>query len=125
MFITQFCLLFVLLSSTSSLRCYKGYALLKGSSIGNTTKECGKETDFCYNATADVASFSTIQKAGCNTVLCQYSMNECVEKNITGIPVKFCCCNTGDYCNKGEQTEELGIIDKGATLLKALNDILG
>ncbi|KAK5978275.1 hypothetical protein GCK32_016015 [Trichostrongylus colubriformis] len=74
------------------------------SSIGNYSKECGKETDFCYNATAEVASFSTLQKAGCNTLICQYSMNECIEKNITGIPVTFCCCNGTDYCNKREQT---------------------
>ncbi|PIO55644.1 hypothetical protein TELCIR_22968, partial [Teladorsagia circumcincta] len=74
------------------------------SSIGNTTKECGKETDFCYNATAEVASFSTLQKAGCNTMICQHSKNECIEKNITGIPMRFCCCNTADYCNKHEET---------------------
>ncbi|KAK6043775.1 hypothetical protein COOONC_18721 [Cooperia oncophora] len=52
-------------------------------------------------------------KSGCNTLICQllpfvpsmsrnYNMNECVEKNITGIPVKFCCCNDADYCATNE-----------------------
>lgn len=45
--------------------------LPSGSTIGEETKLCEKDTDYCYNATAPVFSFSTFQKAGCNTLICQ------------------------------------------------------
>lgn len=68
-----------------SLECYIGYSVLKGeqnnlcwrekeclgSTIGSETKKCEKETDFCYNATLHLADFTTLQKAGCNSVVCQ------------------------------------------------------
>ncbi|KHJ80645.1 hypothetical protein OESDEN_19677, partial [Oesophagostomum dentatum] len=72
------------------------------STIGENTKTCEKETDYCYNATAEVTSFSTIQKAGCNTVICQFNADTCFQRNVSGIPVKFCCCRDQDLCNRGE-----------------------
>ncbi|VDL76213.1 unnamed protein product [Nippostrongylus brasiliensis] len=70
-----------------------------GSSIGTESKECGRDTDSCYNVTADVNSFSVLQKAGCNTLLCQFNENQCTQKHISGIPVTFCCCKDADFCN--------------------------
>ncbi|RCN33121.1 hypothetical protein ANCCAN_21050 [Ancylostoma caninum] len=94
----------LLFATTTSLECYLGYSVLKGSTIGSNTKKCEKDTDFCYNATAEVATFSTIQKAGCNTLICQFNPDKCFERNVTGIPVKFCCCRDEDLCNRGEMT---------------------
>ncbi|VDP10755.1 unnamed protein product [Heligmosomoides polygyrus] len=95
------------------------------STIGNNTKLCGKDSDSCYNATADVASFSTIRKAGCNTLICQFNQNQCVQKNITGIPVTFCCCKDADLCNRGVKEATDSLIDKGASVLKGIVDYLG
>ncbi|CAL2029297.1 unnamed protein product [Caenorhabditis brenneri] len=86
------------------LKCYTGYSIMKGSTIGTETKECGKETDYCYNGTADISTFSKFQKAGCNTVICQFHANKCFDQNVSGQQLTFCCCNTGDLCNGGAVT---------------------
>ncbi|WKX94416.1 hypothetical protein Q1695_011574 [Nippostrongylus brasiliensis] len=97
-----------------------------GSSIGTESKECGRDTDSCYNVTADVNSFSVLQKAGCNTLLCQFNENQCTQKHISGIPVTFCCCKDADFCNNNSTVEDDGsLIDKGATVLKGITEILG
>ncbi|CAP31217.2 Protein CBG12211 [Caenorhabditis briggsae] len=118
------CVLFVFFLtipiSQGVLKCYTGYSIMKGSTIGTETKECGKETDFCYNGTADISSFSKFQKAGCNTVICQvipisltfkkkrrfqFHANKCFDQNVSGQQLTFCCCNTGDLCNGGAVTK--------------------
>ena len=73
-----------LLAICFGLECYTGYSVMHGtkilkqapsfhlgSTIGEETKQCGKPTDSCYNATIHVGSYAKLQKAGCNTVLCQ------------------------------------------------------
>ncbi|ULU11993.1 hypothetical protein L3Y34_015384 [Caenorhabditis briggsae] len=93
---------------------------MKGSTIGTETKECGKETDFCYNGTADISSFSKFQKAGCNTVICQFHANKCFDQNVSGQQLTFCCCNTGDLCNGGAVTDSGSLFDRGLSVLKGL-----
>ncbi|KAK6729187.1 hypothetical protein RB195_006308 [Necator americanus] len=123
---TTFVLTFsILVVSVTSLQCYLGYSLLKGSTIGTNTKTCEKETDFCYNATAEVTSFSTIQKAGCNTFVCQFNPDTCFQRNISGIPVTFCCCRDEDLCNRGGMMDSGSIIERGAEVLKGVVSFLG
>ncbi|RCN30821.1 hypothetical protein ANCCAN_23402 [Ancylostoma caninum] len=93
-----------LLASVASLECHLGYSILKGSTIGAATQKCGRDTDFCYNATVQIFSLTTLQKAGCNTILCQFVPNSCYQRKILGIPVTFCCCKNEDFCNRGEMT---------------------
>ncbi|EYB91628.1 hypothetical protein Y032_0204g1907 [Ancylostoma ceylanicum] len=94
----------LVLASVASLECHLGYSILRGSTIGEATKKCGKDTDFCYNATAEIFSLTTLQKAGCNTLLCQFVPNSCYQRKILGIPVTFCCCKNEDLCNRGQMT---------------------
>ncbi|CAJ0593960.1 unnamed protein product [Cylicocyclus nassatus] len=121
-----FCVIFSLsVTLTNSLECYIGYSVLKGSTVGEKTKICEKETDSCYNATAEVTSFSTIQKAGCNTLVCQFNEDKCFERNITGIPMTFCCCKDRDLCNRGEEPDDRSFLDQGAAVLKGMTSFLG
>ncbi|PAV90471.1 hypothetical protein WR25_14606 [Diploscapter pachys] len=55
-----------------------------GNTIGTQTKVCEKDTDYCYNATADLASFSTIQKAGCNSMICKFYGSKCFNQELGG-----------------------------------------
>ena len=55
-----------------------------GNTIGTQTKVCEKDTDYCYNATADLASFSTIQKAGCNSMICKLYGAKCFNQELGG-----------------------------------------
>ncbi|KAF1770491.1 hypothetical protein GCK72_002310 [Caenorhabditis remanei] len=111
------CLVFVIFPiSEAVLKCYTGYSIMKGSTIGTETKECGKETDYCYNGTADISSFSKFQKAGCNT----FHANKCFDQVVSGQALTFCCCNTGDLCNGGAVTDSGSLFDRGLSVLKGL-----
>ncbi|EFP01464.1 hypothetical protein CRE_23957 [Caenorhabditis remanei] len=115
------CLVFVIFPiSEAVLKCYTGYSIMKGSTIGTETKACGKETDYCYNGTADISSFSKFQKAGCNTVICQFHANKCFDQVVSGQALTFCCCNTGDLCNGGAVTDSGSLFDRGLSVLKGL-----
>ncbi|EPB69931.1 hypothetical protein ANCCEY_10982 [Ancylostoma ceylanicum] len=116
------CLLFV---STASLECHLGYSLIKGSTIGDETKVCEKDTDYCYNATAPLLSVSIFQKAGCNSVICQFIEDGCEHRDILGVPVKFCCCKNEDICNRGNMTGTTPLLDRGASVLKEVASVLG
>ncbi|CAJ0593963.1 unnamed protein product [Cylicocyclus nassatus] len=110
----------LLITSAYSLQCHTGYSLIKGSTIGEATKECGKDTDYCYNATAQVFSFSKLQKAGCNTMICQFIPDGCQEREILGVPVIFCCCRNEDFCNRGNMTGVTPLAERGAAVLKEM-----
>ncbi|EYB91618.1 hypothetical protein Y032_0204g1899 [Ancylostoma ceylanicum] len=60
---------------------------------------CEHESDYCYNATADVTQLNEISMAGCSTTRCFLSRNKCITQIFQGRQIKFCCCNTGDLCN--------------------------
>ncbi|CAI4225216.1 unnamed protein product [Auanema sp. JU1783] len=120
-------LLFLLLAYQSSavLECYTGYSVMKGSTIGSETKKCGKDTDYCYNATAHVTSFSTLQTAGCNTLICQFNGNKCFEQVISDKNVTFCCCNDANLCNGGEMVESGSMVGRGLSVLKGMMSFMG
>ncbi|CAI5437627.1 unnamed protein product [Caenorhabditis angaria] len=92
-----------------SLKCYLGYSIMKGSTVGTETKECEKRN-----------RLFTLQKAGCNTVICQFNPNKCFEQSYQGQKVTFCCCNTEDLCNGGAITESGSLVDRGLSVLKGL-----
>ncbi|EYC42047.1 hypothetical protein Y032_0545g3237 [Ancylostoma ceylanicum] len=66
---------------------------------GTSKKKCEHETDYCYNATADLSQLNEISMAGCSTTRCFLSQNACIQQTFLGRRIKFCCCNTGDLCN--------------------------
>ncbi|KAK6729190.1 hypothetical protein RB195_006311 [Necator americanus] len=110
----------------ASLECHIGYSIIRGSTIGEETKTCEKETDYCYNVTAPLLFVSTIQKAGCNTFICQFFSNGCYEREILGIPVKICCCMDEDLCNRGTMTGLTEPMDQREEVaLKELSNIVG
>ncbi|ETN81181.1 hypothetical protein NECAME_02224 [Necator americanus] len=112
--------------SGASLECHIGYSIIRGSTIGEETKTCEKETDYCYNVTAPLLFVSTIQKAGCNTFICQFFSNGCYEREILGIPVKICCCMDEDLCNRGTMTGLTEPMDQREEVaLKELSNIVG
>ncbi|CAJ0593962.1 unnamed protein product [Cylicocyclus nassatus] len=94
-------ILISLFITVSTLECHVGWSILPGSNIGEETKTCGKNSDYCYNATAQIYVFANFQKAGCNTLICQYVMDRCVEYTLLGIPMRMCCCKNENYCNRG------------------------
>ncbi|KAK6729188.1 hypothetical protein RB195_006309 [Necator americanus] len=104
-FVVAFSLLF---ASATSLQCYLGYALLRGSTIGNGTKTCGRDSDYCYYASASIFSLTTFQKAGCNSLICQFiPPQRCFKQSFFGMPVNFCCCRDKDLCNGEDMTRIL------------------
>ncbi|WKX94419.1 hypothetical protein Q1695_011576 [Nippostrongylus brasiliensis] len=56
-----------------ALECYKGSKYLKGQSIGTEKMTCEKETDYCYNMTADLTQFNALSRSGCSTSRCKAS----------------------------------------------------
>ncbi|VDN23110.1 unnamed protein product [Gongylonema pulchrum] len=64
-----------------SLECYTGFSVIRGQTVGTTKEVCSKDTDSCYRAMADL------------------NKNKCVEQELFGTKVMFCCCNDRDLCN--------------------------
>ncbi|CAD6184148.1 unnamed protein product [Caenorhabditis auriculariae] len=115
----------ILVASASALQCYTGYSIIKGRTIGTETKNCSSDSDFCYNATADVHALSTVQKAGCNSLLCRFNANKCFTQTLAGKSLLFCCCNTGDRCNGGNITDPGSWVQRGLSTLKSLATFAG
>ncbi|KHJ85638.1 hypothetical protein OESDEN_14631, partial [Oesophagostomum dentatum] len=105
-----------------SLECHTGYSVIKGSRIGEEIKQCGKDTDYCYNATAPIFTFGNLQKAGCNTFVCQFFEEGCHEREVLGVLVKFCCCRNEDLCNRGKMTGTVPLLDRGTAVIKEVVD---
>ncbi|KHJ88940.1 hypothetical protein OESDEN_11255 [Oesophagostomum dentatum] len=94
-----------------ALECYTGFKYIRGQSVeltfishceiilGTSKTKCESDSDYCYNATADLTALNEIKMAGCSTTRCFLSRNKCIEQVLQGVKVKFCCCNTGDLCN--------------------------
>ncbi|WKX90394.1 hypothetical protein Q1695_009328 [Nippostrongylus brasiliensis] len=96
-----------------ALECYKGSKYMKGQSIGTEKMTCEKETDYCYNMTADLTQFNALSRSGCSTncvdftIMCmsedenltKLAHNKCIKQTLFGKSFEFCCCNTGNLCN--------------------------
>ena len=54
----------------SGLKCYTGFALIRGQTVGTTYEECSEDTDYCYRAVADLNILASAKKAGCSTWRC-------------------------------------------------------
>jgi len=80
------------------LQCYTGFKLFGGQGVGDQTKTCESEGDFCYNMTASSGMLLNVAKAGCSTYRCLFSRDSCQKTEFQGIPVSFCCCSE-DLCN--------------------------
>uniref|UniRef100_A0A2K6W1X7 Activin types I and II receptor domain-containing protein n=1 Tax=Onchocerca volvulus TaxID=6282 RepID=A0A2K6W1X7_ONCVO len=93
-----------------SLECYTGFSVIRGQTVGTTKEVCSKESDSCYRAMADVNLLSTIKKAGCSTLRCYLNRNKCIEQELFGSKVKFCCCDDRDLCNVASTTSFAVII---------------
>uniref|UniRef100_A0A915PJ72 Uncharacterized protein n=1 Tax=Setaria digitata TaxID=48799 RepID=A0A915PJ72_9BILA len=84
----------------NSLECYTGFSIIRGQTVGTTKEVCSKQSDSCYRAMADVNLLSTVKKAGCSTLRCYLNRNKCVEQQLFGNKVMFCCCDDRDLCNE-------------------------
>uniref|UniRef100_A0AC35GI57 Activin_recp domain-containing protein n=1 Tax=Panagrolaimus sp. PS1159 TaxID=55785 RepID=A0AC35GI57_9BILA len=95
-----FILFFVsLFSLGTSLRCYTGFSIIRGQTVGTTIENCTSPDDYCYRANADINFMSSLKKAGCSTLRCMLNQNKCIKQIIAGSEVEFCCCNQRDLCN--------------------------
>ncbi|KHJ96599.1 hypothetical protein OESDEN_03437 [Oesophagostomum dentatum] len=66
-----------------------------------TEKTCKKESDYCYNITADVLEYKKVPlKAGCSGKhgKCWMSRNTCSSLKLGKTKAKLCCCSD-DTCN--------------------------
>ncbi|EYC42046.1 hypothetical protein Y032_0545g3236 [Ancylostoma ceylanicum] len=106
-----------------ALECYTGFQFIKGLSVGTSKKKCEHETDYCYNATADLTLLNEISMAGCSTTKCFLSQNACIKQTVLGRRIKFCCCNTGDLCNS--KFTNLSPFEKVKEQAKGLLKIIG
>ncbi|KAF7638695.1 hypothetical protein Mgra_00001777 [Meloidogyne graminicola] len=80
-----------------------GFKVVRGQSYGGGEVEC-KGNEFCYNATANSGiPLLDVAKAGCSHYRCMLARNNCINTELGGVPVSFCCCNNKDLCNAGER----------------------
>ncbi|CAJ0567318.1 unnamed protein product, partial [Mesorhabditis spiculigera] len=98
--------------------CYSGFSLLNGETVATGTQQCDEIGDYCYNATIHGPVVGSIGKAGCSTSRCKLAgaQNRCVDVEMMGYKVHFCCCNTGNLCNS--KYTNLNVIEKGIEQIK-------
>ncbi|GMT02690.1 hypothetical protein PENTCL1PPCAC_24864 [Pristionchus entomophagus] len=114
----QYHLLLLLISIPSlaiALQCYSGSTYVKGQSIGTDKITCGAG-EYCYNVTGDMTDLTRLTHAGCSSTRCFIAHNKCVEQNLFGKSVRFCCCNTGDLCNS--RSTNASLIDRAKNRVK-------
>ncbi|KAI1711130.1 protein C17H12.11 [Ditylenchus destructor] len=80
------------------LKCYTGFKFIRGQGVGEDSKQCESDSDYCYNMTADGGFLISVAKAGCSTYRCLLSRDTCRSTEFQGVPVSFCCCSE-DLCN--------------------------
>ncbi|GMT31065.1 hypothetical protein PFISCL1PPCAC_22362 [Pristionchus fissidentatus] len=82
-----------------ALQCYTGTTYVRGQSVGTDKAACNGAGEYCYNMTGDLSDLTRLTHAGCSATRCFIAHNKCIEQNLFGKTVRFCCCNTGDLCN--------------------------
>ncbi|KAL3072785.1 hypothetical protein niasHS_017759 [Heterodera schachtii] len=97
--LTLLSFLLLMLSSIDAIRCFTGFKFVRGQKFGGDETECKDDNEFCYNVTAEAGVIFKASKAGCSYYRCLISRNKCINTEISGVPVSFCCCNTEDLCN--------------------------
>lgn len=66
--------IFVAINKLNALECFTGHSVIRGQSTKEKTEVCGKETDQCFKAKANVNAAIKIKLAGCSTI---YGFDSC------------------------------------------------
>uniref|UniRef100_A0AC34F4E9 Activin_recp domain-containing protein n=1 Tax=Panagrolaimus sp. ES5 TaxID=591445 RepID=A0AC34F4E9_9BILA len=131
--------LIVILRNVSSLECYTGYTVVRGSTVGTTTEKCKSDSDYCYKAKADLNLLNKLKLAGCSTFRCmatkviffdELAPNKCYTQTIAGQMVELCCCNDKDFCNGAQPNSIKSVFNKFKNAVtgggvEALSKVLG
>ncbi|CAJ0930330.1 unnamed protein product, partial [Mesorhabditis belari] len=98
----QFTLVFCLLGAAFALECYNGMKFIAGSTIGESTVQCGDSKEYCYNISVRGMVILDVLKGGCSFWRCLLAQDRCITTQFQGSPASFCCCSQ-NLCNVADQ----------------------